>query len=268
MTDQTLKILRSTPPSRLASLREIHPKITALESQLRIEPTPKTFNVPKAQARLRELEALDIPGTAPAVADAVRALAAAPSRQQLHRRALADSQAEVYRLEAALGIEHSPQTLSLERLTARIAELADKAGTAAAAAAPVPATTATRAASAPAVPTLAANTMLRADFDKLSFERRNAHMADGGKVVDQAPTHAAGLMATPRLAALCSHLYGGPVSYPDDPNTRAICLAKLRQAGVEVPGVEPDPHKTEVTGFARTFKAALQAKADEFLARK
>jgi hypothetical protein len=261
MTDQTLKILRSTPPSRLASLREIAPQIAALESKLGLPQSPPVWNVSKAQARLKELEALGGQTSAPAAAAPVR-----KPRDLDRDHALAAANARRYELETQLGLPVSGPTIGAERLAAEIAELESKLAAQAPAATTAPTAPA---ASAPAVPTLPANTMLRADFDKLSFERRNAHMADGGKVVAQAPAPvAAGLMATPRLAALCAHVFGGPVSYPDDPNARAICLSKLRQAGVEIAGVEPDPHKTEVTGFARTFKAALQAKADEFLARK
>jgi hypothetical protein len=94
-----------------------------------------------------------------------------------------------------------------------------------------------------------------------------AHAAQAAKpapVATVAPVPA-GSMPTEKLVALCEAVFGSPVSHADDPQTRQKCLARLHIAGVNVPGMEADPHSIEITGTARSLRAVYQAKAVEFL---
>lgn len=184
---------------------------------------------------------------------------------------------EIAALEKQLGLPHGRPTFNGVRAKARLADLQAQLASkstpqvqAAPAPAPaptptVPAPVAPAPAPAPApatVPALSglarAAASFKADAITAAETRKLAPVATAAPV-------AAGSMPTEKLAAMCAHVFGSPVSHADDPQTRQKCLARLHIAGVNVAGMEADPHSIEITGTARSLRAVYQAKAVEFL---
>jgi hypothetical protein len=164
-------------------------------------------------------------------------------------------------LERQLGLPMSRPTFNGVRAKARIealqAQLAAKSAPqvqAAPAAPSVPAPAPTPTAPAP-VREITGLARAAASFKADA----TAHAAKPAPVATAAPV-ASELMSTAKLVALCEHVFG------KTPQNRGGCLHTLRLSGVTVPGVEPDPHRIEVTGFNRMFRDSFQAKADSYLA--
>jgi hypothetical protein len=199
-------------------------------------------------------------------------ITAGQNRNHERDRTLAAANHRRFELETALGLPVSAPSIGATRLSAEIAELETKL-----AAKNPAAPTATTAPAAPAPVAAKSDTLqtekltglaraaasFRAE-EKAAIEQRKAAAA---KAESAQAAAIKGLMPTEKLAALCAHLFNGPATYEGDPDTRAKCLSQLRQAGVEIPNLEPAKHKVELTGFHRTIAATYQAKADEYLAQ-
>jgi hypothetical protein len=210
--------------------------IAALEKQLGLPYGRPTFNGPRAKARLSDLQAQLAAKSAPQVqaapAASVPVAAIVPSPE-------VDAAVRIQGMEKRFSLPVTALTdlLSGDTAAARLAEIEK----------------------------LSAGPELRGvERAAAAFKRSAAAQAAKPVVVAAAPV-AAGSMPTEKLVALCEAVFGSPVSHADDPQTRQKCLARLHIAGVNVPGMEADPHSIEITGTARSLRAVYQAKAVEFL---
>jgi hypothetical protein len=232
MLNRTLKTLAAVAPGHAFDTMFA---IAALEKQLGLPYGRPTFNGPRAKARLSDLQAQLAAKSAPAVqaapAASVPVATITPSPE-------VDAAVRIQRMEARFSLPITALTdlLSGDTAAVRLAEIEK----------------------------LAAGPELRgieraANAFKRSAAAHAAQAAKPAPVATVAPVPA-GSMPTEKLVALCEHVFG------HTPQSRDGCLYSLHLSGVTVPGIEPDPHRIEVTGFNRMFRDAYQAKADSFLA--